>query len=168
MLHPLLAHTQLSQPPHYKRDEVRRTLHLVTEAGVHFEKPDDTTIRLAGRCLSVPWLVEENENNNVDEKEDETDADAELTDATTHDPRIDSPPVPRSGAGTGQQAVARRALGLQLPEAQESSLSVQEIASQKEKPGVLTPSKGRQAETAVTKTLEDPNRMAAKSPFDDA
>lgn len=57
VLYPLLSYTQLSQAPHYKRDEISRTLSLLGgSANVHFEAADETTVRLVERVAQVPWL----------------------------------------------------------------------------------------------------------------
>ncbi|KAI9723722.1 MAG: hypothetical protein M1812_001022 [Candelaria pacifica] len=102
VLYPLLAHTQLQHPPHYKRDEISKLLTMMTTVrGAHFAPADETTVRLVGRCVKVPWLKD--------------------------DPASD---------------LARRMLGTQLAEAGESTLSVLEVAAPKEKPGILTPSRG--------------------------
>ena len=60
VLHPLLAHTQLCNPPHYKRTQLRNTLFLLADAThSHFSHPDETTVRLVGRCINVSWLRDE-------------------------------------------------------------------------------------------------------------
>lgn len=69
--------------------------------GAHFAPMDETTVRLVGRCLKVPWL------------KDDLAAD-----------------------------LAKRMLGTHLAEAAESTLSVVEVAAHREKPGILTPSRG--------------------------
>jgi hypothetical protein len=57
VLHPLLAHTQLSQPPHYKRDEIIKVLSsLGGSSNVHFAPADETTVRLVQRAAHVSWL----------------------------------------------------------------------------------------------------------------
>lgn len=67
VLYPLLAHTQLKYPPHYKRDEVRRTLSILVHSRIegneddcekimHFGEADETTKRLVSRCSQVEWL----------------------------------------------------------------------------------------------------------------
>ncbi|KAJ5190405.1 uncharacterized protein N7498_009390 [Penicillium cinerascens] len=68
VLYPLLAHTQLRQPPHYKRNELRRLLNILVRGHVsygseseqakmlHFEEVDETTRRLVARCATVEWL----------------------------------------------------------------------------------------------------------------
>lgn len=61
VLHPLLTNTQLRLPPHYKQDELRRTLHILAKVGTHFDSPDETTLRLVGRCLTVDWLRDPDE-----------------------------------------------------------------------------------------------------------
>ncbi|KAH7325103.1 hypothetical protein B0I35DRAFT_175643 [Stachybotrys elegans] len=59
VLHPLLAHTQLKNPPHYKKDEILRAIHLLRGSqNVHFAPADDTTLRLVNRVAKVPWLDE--------------------------------------------------------------------------------------------------------------
>lgn len=60
VLYPLLAYTQLSQPPHYKRDEVVKVLGILGGSGnVHFAPVDETTVRLVERVAKVPWLRDE-------------------------------------------------------------------------------------------------------------
>lgn len=56
VLYPLLAHTQLSQPPHYKRDEIQKALRVLIGGGAHFAPTDETTLRLVGRVSDVEWL----------------------------------------------------------------------------------------------------------------
>ncbi|KAI9762738.1 MAG: hypothetical protein M1840_001147 [Geoglossum simile] len=58
VLFPLLAHTQLRHPPHYKREEIRRLLQtLIHVRSAHFKPVDETTVRLANRCGDVKWLA---------------------------------------------------------------------------------------------------------------
>lgn len=60
VLYPLLAHTQLKEPPHYKRDEVVKVLSILGGSGnAHWEPADETTIRLVERVAKVPWLRED-------------------------------------------------------------------------------------------------------------
>ncbi|TVY91219.1 Protein dip1 [Lachnellula willkommii] len=57
VLYPLLAHTQLNQPPHYKRDEIVKVLSILgCSANAHWEPADETTLRLVERVARVPWL----------------------------------------------------------------------------------------------------------------
>ncbi|TVY26460.1 Protein dip1 [Lachnellula hyalina] len=57
VLYPLLAHTQLNQPPHYKRDEIAKVLSILgCSANAHWEPADETTLRLVERVAKVPWL----------------------------------------------------------------------------------------------------------------
>lgn len=63
VLYPLLAHTQLSQPPHYKRDEILRVLDILRGShNAHFAPADDTTIRLVDRVAKVKWLLGDSEH----------------------------------------------------------------------------------------------------------
>ncbi|KAI9735866.1 MAG: hypothetical protein M1834_001331 [Cirrosporium novae-zelandiae] len=60
VFHPLLAHTQLRYPPHYKRDEILRLLQMLSGSrSAHFAPADETTVRLVGRCFGVDWLRED-------------------------------------------------------------------------------------------------------------
>ncbi|KAK7757526.1 pre-rRNA processing [Diatrype stigma] len=59
VMYPLLAHTQLSQPPYYKKDEIQKVLSLLAPTGnAHFAPADDTTLRLVDRVSKVPWLCD--------------------------------------------------------------------------------------------------------------
>lgn len=60
VLYPLLAHTQLSQPPHYKCDEVLRLLDVLRGShNFHFAPADETTLRLVARVAKVKWIEKE-------------------------------------------------------------------------------------------------------------
>ncbi|KAK6952667.1 hypothetical protein Daesc_004958 [Daldinia eschscholtzii] len=60
VMYPLLAHTQLSQPPHYKKDEVQKLLRILAGSGnTHFAPVDETTLRLVDRVAKVKWLSDE-------------------------------------------------------------------------------------------------------------
>lgn len=126
VLHPLLAYTQLSHPPHYKRDEIRKLLFVLADASHnHFERPDETTVRLVGRCLKVHWL-----------RDHDSEALALRVDLETQSPVEEV-------VKAGHAVVAKKLLGISLPEAQESALSVNEVAKQQAKPGIDTPSRAK-------------------------
>jgi hypothetical protein len=60
VLYPLLACTQLRQPPHYKRNEIIKVLSILGgSANAHWEPADETTVRLVERVANVSWLREE-------------------------------------------------------------------------------------------------------------
>jgi hypothetical protein len=62
VLSPLLAHTQLSQPPHYKRDEILKVLRILAGTGnAHFAPADETTVRLVERVAKIDWLAQDEE-----------------------------------------------------------------------------------------------------------
>lgn len=57
VLYPLLAYTQLSQPPHYKRNEIIKVLSMLGGSmNAHFAPADETTVRLVERVAQVSWL----------------------------------------------------------------------------------------------------------------
>ncbi|KAI6245132.1 hypothetical protein HI914_06518 [Erysiphe necator] len=57
VLYPLLAHTQLNQPPYYKKDQIMNVLNsLIAKRNAHWEPVDETTIRLVKRVANVSWL----------------------------------------------------------------------------------------------------------------
>ncbi|GJC77767.1 protein DIP1 [Colletotrichum liriopes] len=60
VLYPLLAHTQLSHPPHYKRGEILKVLRILGGFGnSHFAPADETTVRLVDRVSKVKWLADQ-------------------------------------------------------------------------------------------------------------
>lgn len=64
VLSPLLAHTQLSQPPHYKREEILKVLRILSGVGnAHFAPVDETTVRLVDRVAKVEWLAQDEEGS---------------------------------------------------------------------------------------------------------
>ncbi|KAI1848331.1 hypothetical protein JX265_008888 [Neoarthrinium moseri] len=117
VLYPLLAHTQLSQPPHYKRDEIIKVLNILAGTGnFHFAPPDETTARLVDRVSKVKWLAE-------------------------------------AGAGAGE--IARKFLGISLESSDSASkISVVDVAAVTEKPGVKTPSRKAEFDTAEVSSPE--------------
>ncbi|KAK6536379.1 hypothetical protein TWF281_000618 [Arthrobotrys megalospora] len=57
VFHPLLSHTQLRHPPHYKRAEIIKLLNQLSNVrSQHFSPADPTTLRLVSRCNKVDWL----------------------------------------------------------------------------------------------------------------
>lgn len=57
VLHPLLTHTQLRNPPFYKGPELISLLNSLNQECSHFGPVGTTTVRLLARCLTVPWLL---------------------------------------------------------------------------------------------------------------
>lgn len=63
VLYPLLAYTQLSQPPHYKRHEINKVLSILGgSSNAHFAPADETTVRLVERVAQVSWLRDDDVN----------------------------------------------------------------------------------------------------------
>ncbi|KAL8742410.1 MAG: hypothetical protein Q9190_005106 [Brigantiaea leucoxantha] len=126
VLYPLLAHTQLKHPPHYKRDELLRLLVMMTSTGGamehHFGAVDETTKRLVGRCVRVPWLEGE-----LIEREKGMEKQAATTATTT------------------TTTTTQKLLSVAHAGGMASSLSMAEVTTQKEKPGVQVPSLERQS-----------------------
>ncbi|KAK8196815.1 hypothetical protein HDK77DRAFT_488067 [Phyllosticta capitalensis] len=131
VLHPLLANSQVNRPPHYKPEELLKTLEYLSQTNDnpwrHFEANDETTIRLAKRCADVTWLRRRASITSMSP----SDADSGR-DSPAHDAAVG-----------GHRAAAQRLLGMSVPSAGESALSVMEVAAHREKPGVQTPSKER-------------------------
>ncbi|PVH96611.1 hypothetical protein DM02DRAFT_659089 [Periconia macrospinosa] len=126
VLHPILTHSQISKPPHYKKDDICRLLYLLTTSGNHFAPTDETTVRLVKRCLSAPWL-----------QPAASEIDAQVVDGSATQSPVDNV------VGLGQKEVARRKLGMSVENGTESATSVLEVATHMEKPGVQTPSVGK-------------------------
>lgn len=93
----------------------------------HFEDVDETTKRLVFRCATVDWLrdlpTSRSSASPTDQENEQIDQSQE---AERHHHRKPS---------------AIRRLGMHLEPASSSTLSVKEVASQHEKPGVITPSR---------------------------
>lgn len=166
VLYPLLAHTQLKLPPHYKCEEIRKLLavlagtqpiqehgddNLESPLWGHFEEADETTKRLVSRCRTVIWLK--------DPERSESDVRLALNNATATSP-VDAvsgekvpplPPIPRKLRKRNASKTAAGFLAPQLDSARDSALSVLEITAQREKPGVITPSRKASLLRAVGK-----------------
>ncbi|KAL8658391.1 MAG: hypothetical protein Q9226_001035 [Calogaya cf. arnoldii] len=126
VLYPLLAHTQLKHPPHYKKDELLRLLTMMTASGGmmehHFGAVDETTKRLVGRCVCVPWLRDDHL---------------------------------KLGEGGDAKQSTRKLLDVEIPGGMASSLSVVEVTTQKERPGVLTGSRQREEDQGKQDVLRE-------------
>ncbi|PSN60330.1 hypothetical protein BS50DRAFT_604658 [Corynespora cassiicola Philippines] len=130
VLEPILTNSQISRPPHYKRDDILRLLNLLVSSGTHFAPVDETTQRLVKRCTAVQWLQpREPEPNDAQEANGRT--------STTTSPV-------ENAAGEGQKELARRMLGMSVNGGGESSTSVLAVAAHTEKPGVQTPSRRKE------------------------
>lgn len=146
VLHPLLANSQVRLPPHYKKVELVKMLRLLTQSGNHFAPIDETTVRLVNRCISVEWLEAEKESKK-NGKTPPAPPNArkrgkakKLSVVESKEAGDISPGRSPRFAQNGQQELAKRVLGMSIDEAKESTVSVAEVAKQKEKPGVLAPS----------------------------
>lgn len=134
VLHPILANSQISKPPHYKRDEILRLLHVLVTSGSHFAPVDETTQRLVKRCTSVHWLQPPSaDSNGLPESNGRASAAQSPTDGS-----------PEHTKGDGQKELARRTLGMSVNVGGESSTSVLLVAAHTAKPGVQTPSRGKE------------------------
>jgi hypothetical protein len=132
VLYPILTHSQISKPPHYKRNDICQILNLLIASGNHFAPVDETTKRLVQRCTAVPWL------------KPPTITRTDTNETNGSDSGVQSPV--ESAVGDGQKEIARRMLGMSVEGGEASATSVLEVASHTEKPGVLTPSRGREKE----------------------
>ncbi|KAK0290543.1 pre-rRNA processing [Friedmanniomyces endolithicus] len=123
VLCPLLRNTQLAREGNnYKREEVRKLLHLlVNRSAAHFAPVDETVIRLVIRCKQIEWLKQDG---------DEQDEELERKLAEFAPKEAD---------------VAKKLMGMSLDDAGVSSLSVVEVAAKvtKEKPTVPAPRRRR-------------------------
>ncbi|KAL2356178.1 hypothetical protein BJ546DRAFT_592987 [Cryomyces antarcticus] len=140
VLSPLLANTQVSKPPYYKRDEVAKVLAVLEgRGGVHFAPVDETTLRLIGRCARVPWVNGEDEaaNTGAQNTRDKASVGAMERGALGEEHHQGS--ANNSNDGTTSPTTlttplsnvlaSNRSLGMELAEAGKSNLSVLEVAS---------------------------------------
>jgi hypothetical protein len=142
VLHPLLAHSQLSRAGmSYKAREILAVLRVLegnTGSSFHFAPSDPTTVRLVQRCRTVPWLKEVYEEMLGNGEMSPSSTSGEESPTATHKGSVDS----AGRSGEGAKEVAGRLLGMSLSRGAESALSVAAVAEHKERPGVLTPSVG--------------------------
>lgn len=160
VLYPLLEHTQLQFPPHYKRDEIRKLLlvlgggHLADASdgqnGLHhwghFEAIDETTKRLVKRCEGVSWLIDPkiDRPDQVESPTGETDSNpaSPISPVRSIPPELPAPrKLKKRNSSKASTLTIGQYLTPQLEGARHSSLSMMEVAAQKEKPGVITPSR---------------------------
>lgn len=152
VLYPLLEHTQLQYPPHYKRDAIRKLLlvlgggHLADVSWGHFDAVDETTKRLVKRCEGVSWLVdpEVDPPERVDSPTGETDSNpaSPISPVRSIPPALPAPrKLKKRNSSKGSTLTIGQYLTPQLEGARHSSLSMMEVAAQREKPGVITPSR---------------------------
>lgn len=167
VLYPLLEHTQLQDPPYYKRDEIRKLLALLCgervenedgSAGAgsvwnHFEAVDETTKRLVKRCQTVSWLVDPDTSPLVrvesptDHRSTEISPEPDSPTSHTSPIRQKPPqlPAPRKLRKRDSSKASTLTIGgfltPQLEGARTSSISMAEMAQHKERPGVITPSR---------------------------
>ena len=163
VLYPLLAHTQLRHPPHYKRDEIKKLLIILargqaTEAESisptindqwgHFGEIDETTKRLLNRCGTVEWLKDprspEPSTFSFSQTESPTETEAPSSPGKSQPPTI---PAPRKlTKRNSSKASALSVAPFLTPRVESarqstSALSMLEMTAQHEKPGVITPSR---------------------------
>jgi Protein of unknown function (DUF2013) len=156
VLYPLLAHTQLKQPPHYKCEEIRKLLAVLAGAQTmqdygdddqgsglwgHFEEADETTKRLVTRCRTVMWLKDPDTTEAEIRAALDNKAPTSPVDVVSGEKITPVPPVPQKLRKRNASRTASGFLAPQLESARESALSVLEVAEQREKPGVITPSR---------------------------
>lgn len=187
VLYPLLAHTQLRYPPYYKRDEIRKLLSLLCgdrvelEDGApqpfniwnHFEDVDETTKRLVRRCQTVDWLSdpESPEPVPIESPIDEASPESPTSPSRPKPPELPAPrKLKKRESSKASTLTIGQFLTPQIESARHSSLSMVEMAVQKEKPGVITPSRNpslkhglRQA--VFTKKEKPPPPKARRSGF---
>ncbi|KEF62648.1 uncharacterized protein A1O9_00621 [Exophiala aquamarina CBS 119918] len=160
VLYPLLEHTQLQFPPHYKRDEIRKLLlvlgggHLAdasdSQNGLHhwghFEAVDETTKRLVKRCEGVSWLIDPRTDrpDQVESPTAETNSNptSPISPVRSIPPELPAPrKLKKRNSSKASTLTIGQYLTPQLEGARHSSLSMMEVAAQTEKPGVITPSR---------------------------
>jgi len=146
VLYPLLRNTQLAQDGgHYKRDELRKLLHLlVYGSSMHFAPADETVVRLVARCRQVDWIKDESDDSPSEHV----------------GPSVSSPPT--------DHGVAKRLLGMNLAEAGESNLSVLDVTAKVEKEKPMVPAPRRRGKKQAQGTSDSAGRHAAllKTPSD--
>ena len=187
VLYPLLEHTQLQHPPHHKRDEIRKLLtvlgggQVLEEQGdgstlrhwAHFDEIDTTTKRLVRRCQGVSWLTEAEAESAEQTQSPTEDVPSEpASPVSPSKPQPPALPAPRKlkkrNSSKGSTLTISQFLTPQLENARQSSLSMMEMAAQREKPGVITPSRNPSLKhtlrTSILHNKEKPPPPKARRP----
>ena len=179
VLYPLLEHTQLQQPPHYKREEIRKLLlvlgggHITDRNGPqegphlwgHFEAVDETTKRLVKRCEGVSWLTDPEIEPPFQVESPIDDVASDLSSPTSPSKALPPAlPAPRKlkkrNSTKGSVLTISQFLTPQLEGARQSSLSMMAVAAQTEKPGVITPSRNHGLKTNLRADITQKERPA--------
>jgi len=182
VLYPLLEHTQLQYPPHYKREEIRKLLTVLGGGQIsdpsdehdslglwsHFDDVDETTKRLVRRCQGVSWLTDPETEARV-QAESPTETEASTPSSSTsplksHPPALPAPrKLKKRNSSKASTLTIDQYLAPQFELARKSSHSMMEVAAQMEKPGVITPSRNpslkhnlRAASAAIMNKKEKP------------
>nr|KMM64705.1 hypothetical protein CPAG_01057 [Coccidioides posadasii RMSCC 3488] len=182
VLYPLLTHTQLKNPPYYKRDELRRLFAILIrdqiagyedeyEKILHFDEVDETTKRLVLRCAQVDWLIEHEERlqvkglpsvgicNEAQETHSEAKTVATADETLYPDRTCVATNLPKESSAETLSPVDRmqaQSPSTGLEPSRASSVSMAEIATQREKPGVMMPRKSAAVQTLPKKKPEPP------------
>ncbi|RMZ87570.1 hypothetical protein DV736_g5208, partial [Chaetothyriales sp. CBS 134916] len=161
VLYPLLQHTQLQHPPHYKRTEICKLLTILgggqileeredgttLRSWTYFEEIDDTTKRLVQRCQAVPWLIDPDadpaERTHSPAPDDaSSESTSPVSPSKPHPPAVPAPrKLTKRSSSKASTLTVSQFLTPQLENARKSSCSMVEMAAQKERPGVITPSR---------------------------
>ncbi|QUC18792.1 uncharacterized protein UV8b_03033 [Ustilaginoidea virens] len=143
VMYPLLAHTQLNQPPHYKRDEVLRVLRILRGShNAHFAPADETTLRLVARVAKVKW---------IEEKEPEREGSGQAEVARQILGISLSPSQYASSVSVGDVAGVKERPGVQTPSRRASTLSNSNGEAGADSQASNPPSKARKPLPAVPK-----------------
>ncbi|GLB04859.1 hypothetical protein AtubIFM57258_010880 [Aspergillus tubingensis] len=149
---------------------------------MHFDDVDETTRRLVLRCAAVEWLRDPEPEKPVHD-EDTTPTDSVPPDAEFGEPlessrtlsptstvdsspenmsptRLDGPDSSASSMAAHHRLNQAQRIGMHLEHASSSSLSVQEVASQHVKPGIITPS--RNDTRAAIDSPTSPSKLLGK------
>ena len=183
VLYPLLAHTQLKDPPHYKRQEIQKLLTVLSRGQAtepdtgsptgsinwsHWDEVDETTLRLVYRCQKVPWLVDLEVNELFQVESPTSEVASEPGSPVSPSRKSPIPPAlppPRKLTKRNLSKVSGLSIGPyltpQLQEARSSTVSMMEVATMREKPGVITPSR-KDAKDATGSKKERPAPPAAR------
>ena len=173
MLYPLLEHTQLQQPPHYKRNEILKLLTVLGGGHVidrpdspndwsHFEEIDETTKRLVNRCKNVTWLLDaEVEEGSMSFSEEMSGPPSPTSPSKPLPPALPAPrKLKKRNSSKSSVTSLGQFLAPQLESARQSSLSMAEIATQREKPGVITPSRNASIKNNTSEATADGSEAA--------
>ncbi|RMZ85447.1 hypothetical protein DV737_g857, partial [Chaetothyriales sp. CBS 132003] len=143
VLYPLLQHTQLQHPPHYKRAEICKLLTVLGGGQIVEEREDGTALRSWAYFDEIDDTTKRlHAHSPAPDDANNSEPASPVSPSKPHPPAVPAPrKLTKRNSSQASTLTVGQFLTPQLENARKSSCSMIEMAGQKEKPGVITPSR---------------------------